>query len=443
LGAGWHMRRFSAAFLFFFVVSAARAEIVSFDFNSVSLVAFAQAIYRNVLHRDFVIAPDALSLDRKFSLSLRAIDSAKVPALVDGILLQQGVVSELRDGVYYLDLSRDARSALLRDRAVADGVSPYAGASGAPGSSAAPVGVSGASPGSSVPPVDPVHSGVVQRPVSDVSQVYESANRSVEFLVDVIKVAFGERAAVVAGGQVVLSGSEADVEKMFVLLRAIDRLPKMVDVSASWVEVTETGADQQGITVMANVLGAKLGLSLGVQSGAASVSLKGANFGLVLDALRSDGRFRQVSNSRIVGDDYQKMTLIVGDETPTIASTGKDNAGNTVQNVVYRASGVIVDVLPKVLGSGKVNLVIDGQISSFKATATGVVGSPTLIKRQVKTAVTVSDGDVLLIGGLNDSQDDLRSSGLSFLPAAWSLKNNTKTRTDLVLILSAKVSPPG
>ncbi|NHQ94307.1 type II secretion system protein GspD [Janthinobacterium lividum] len=434
------MKRFFAAFLLCAVALSARAEVVSFDFNSVSLVAFAQAIYRNMLRRDFVISPDALSLDRKFSLSLRAIDSGKVPALVDGILLQQGVVSELRDGVYYIDLSKDARSALQRERAVADGSLQHPGIQGASGPVAPPVAPSGAPAASSGPDADLSKVGGMQRSSADVSQVYESDNRSVDFLVDVIKAAFGDRAAVVAGGQVVVSGSESDVEKMFILLRAIDRLPKMVDISASWIEVTETGSDQQGISIMANVLGAKLGLALGVQGGSSAVSLKGANFGLVLDALRTDGRFRQVSNSRVVGDDYQKMTLIVGDETPTISSTGKDNAGNTVQNVVYRASGVIVDVLPKVLGSGKVNLAIDGQISSFKATATGVVGSPTLIKRQVKTSVTVADGDVLLIGGLNDSQDDQRSNGLSFLPAAWSLKNNTKSRTDLVLVLSAHVS---
>lgn len=437
------MRRFAAGFLLFVAALTARAEVVSFDFNSVSLVAFAQAIYRNMLRRDFVISPDALSLDRKFSLSLRAIDSSKVPALVDGILLQQGVVSELRDGVYYLDLSKDARSALSLEKKGAAGVSDSVGPQRPANVQKPVVGAVDGTGGPAGVDADAVKGGSLHRASGDVSQVYESDNRSVEFLADVVKVAFGERAAVVAGGQLVLSGPQPDVEKMFVLLRAIDRLPKMVDVSASWVEVTETGSDQQGISIMANVLGAKLGIALGPQSTTSAVSLKGTNFGLVLDALRTDGRFRQVSNSRIVGDDYQKMTLIVGDETPTISSTGKDNAGNTVQNVVYRASGVIVDVLPKVLGSGKVHLAIDGQISSFKATATGVVGSPTLIKRQVKTSVTVADGDVLLIGGLNDSQDDQRSNGFSFLPAAWALKNNTKSRTDLVLILSAKVSPPG
>jgi type II secretory pathway component GspD/PulD (secretin) len=160
---------------------------------------------------------------------------------------------------------------------------------------------------------------------------------------------------------------------------------------------------------------------------------------VVIDALNTDGRFKQVSNSRIVGDDYQKMVLTVGDETPTIGSSGKDNSGNSVQNIIYRPSGVIVDVLPKVLGGGKISLAIDGQISSFKPTVSGVTGSPTLIKRQVKTAVTVNDGEVLLIGGLNDAQTVDSSSGFAFLPSSWAARSGTKLHTDLVLILSAQV----
>ena len=85
---------------------------------------------------------------------------------------------------------------------------------------------------------------------------------------------------------------------------------------------------------------------------------------------------------------------------------------------------------------------IDGQISSFKATLNGVTGSPTLTKRQVKTSVTVGDGEVLLIGGLSDAQNDDRAAGLSFLPSSWSLKNRSRSNTDLVLILTASIVKP-
>ena len=167
--------------------------------------------------------------------------------------------------------------------------------------------------------------------------------------------------------------------------------------------------------------------------------MKNTNFELVIDALNTDGRFKQVSNSRLVGEDRTKLDLIVGDETPTVASTGSDNAGNRVQNVSYRPSGVIIDVVPKVLGSGRIRIEVDAQISSFKVTSTGVTGSPTLIKRQLKTTVALNDGEVIVLGGLDDSQTTNSTSALPFLPASWSLKSNDQVKTDLVLVMSARV----
>jgi general secretion pathway protein D len=69
-----------------------------------------------------------------------------------------------------------------------------------------------------------------------------------------------------------------------------------------------------------------------------------------------------------------------------------------------------------------------------------VRGSPTLIKRQVKTTITVSDGEVLLLGGLNDSQSSDGSSGLAFLPATWAVKSNNSTQTQFLLVLSARIN---
>lgn len=418
-------------------IANAAGQPVSINMSGVSLVAFAQATYKNLLGRDFVVTPDALALDRKMSVSLRSIELQQLPAFVEGVLSDQGIVVEFRDGVYYLrSMQSAARASVAAQQAV---VAP------SPSSS-----IQSSQPTISpvVAPVtnfaeyrsSPLSSSVGLAPGAD-AEVYFPVGRSTEFLAKVVVAAFGPSAAVVAGNQLVLTGTEAQLVKIRSVVRALDQLPKIVDVSASWVEVGETGGQQHGISVAASVLGAKLGGSLG-WIGSNALSLKSTSFSLVIDALTTDGRFRQVSNSRIVGDDYEKMVLTVGDETPTIGSTGSDNSGNAVQNVVYRPSGVIVEVLPKVLGGGKVSLSIDGQISSFKATLNGVTGSPTLTKRQVKTSVTVGDGEVLLIGGLSDAQNDDRSAGLSFLPSSWALKNRSRANTDLVLILTATVAKP-
>lgn len=412
---------------------------VTINLSSASLLAFAQATYKNLLERDFVIAPDALALDRKISVSVRSLSPQQLPVFIEGVLADLGISSELRDGVYYLRAAQSSRSAQAPVVSLSSEVATQSASSSA-AALYAPLNRLKSDDGY----VDGGYAGGIAdsssgRRRDDESEVYTPAGRSADFLVQVVTAAFGPRSAVAAGNQIVLTGSASELNKMRILLGALDQLPRMVDVSASWVEVTDNASSGRGISIMASVLGAKFGASLGSVNSASAISLRGTNFQLVIDALNTDGRFKQVSNSRIVGDDYQKMVLTVGDETPTIASTGKDNSGNSVQNIVYRPSGVIVDVLPKILGSGKINLAIDGQISSFKPTASGVTGSPTLIKRQVKTAVTVNDGEVLLIGGLNDAQTVDSSSGFSFLPSSWAARSGTKLHTDLVLILSAQV----
>ncbi|WP_092714043.1 type II secretion system protein GspD [Janthinobacterium sp. OK676] len=428
------MRKLFILFIWLPCVAFGAVQPVSIQLSSVSLVAFAQATFKNMLARDFVIAPDALALDRKLTVSVSSLDADRLPTFVEGILRDQGIASELRDGVYYLRAAQSSAAAPSAIRPAAVDV-PGSGSAlpvfdkSAPRPMRADIEDGAFDPGAVV----------AGRRRDHESEVYAPAGRSADFLVQVVAAAFGPRSAVAAGNQIVLTGSPSELNKMRILLGALDQLPRMVDVSASWVEVTDNASTGRGISIMANVLGAKFGASLGSVNSASAISLRNTNFQLVIDALNTDGRFKQVSNSRIVGDDYQKMVLTVGDETPTIASTGKDNSGNSVQNIVYRPSGVIVDVLPKVLGNGKINLAIDGQISSFKPTASGVTGSPTLIKRQVKTAVTVNDGEVLLIGGLNDAQTVDSSSGFSFLPSSWAARSGTKLHTDLVLILSAQV----
>lgn len=428
------MKKLFILFIWLPCVAFGAGQPVSIQLSSVSLVAFAQATFKNMLARDFVISPDALALDRKLTVSVSSLDADRLPTFVEGILRDQGISSELRDGVYYLRAAQSSASALSAIR-----VAPVDGPPGGsfPSFSDRPISRSVRADAEDVA-IDPVPGAVGRRPDVE-SEVYAPAGRSADFLAGVVAAAFGARSAVAAGNQIVLTGSASELNKMRILLGALDQLPRMVDVSASWVEVTDNASSGRGISIMASVLGAKFGASLGSVNSASAISLRGTNFQLVIDALNTDGRFKQVSNSRIVGDDYQKMVLTVGDETPTIASTGKDNSGNSVQNIVYRPSGVIVDVLPKVLGNGKINLAIDGQISSFKPTASGVTGSPTLIKRQVKTAVTVNDGEVLLIGGLNDAQTVDSSTGFSFLPSSWAARSGTKLHTDLVLILSAQV----
>lgn len=393
-------------------VSNAFAASVAFDFQAVSLVAFSQATFKSLLHRDYVISPDVLAMDKKITVSVGAVDQKNVPDFVEQILAAQGIAVSAKDGVYYLTQLKAAAPPVA-------GVGP-AVVEVARGPGALPVAA-----------IDAVGE----------SELYSPKNRSAEFVATALGSVFGSKTCVLAGASVVITGTPLELKRMRAVAGAIDVAPLSLDVSVSWVEVARSQGAARGVSLAVNVLGAKLGVTSGSVSSGGAVSITGAKFQAVLDALDTDGRFKQVSNSRVVGDDRETLSLTVGDETPTIGSAGKDNQGNSVQNIVYRASGVIVNVTPRALANGKINLAIDGQISSFKATVTGVSGSPTLIKRQVKTGVTVGSDEVLLIGGLSDEHGTDTVSGFSFLPQAWRFKNSSSSSTDLVLIVSAKALP--
>lgn len=433
------MRRFLSALILAPVLAVAAPSPspapVSLNFNATPLMSFGEAMFKAIMHRDFVVSPDVIGIDKRITINVKNIDAADLPRFVEDLLLREGIATTLKGGIYYLSLNRQATAD--------DPQGPPANSSATSGPFSSPVGrPSGSESSSAVLPADPlaVDHAPASRKDDDESVVYTPQNRDAEFMVVIANAAFGPRSAVRAGPHLVLTGSKAMLGKLHVLLDTADTAPKGLTVSASWIEVSRSDANSRGISLLAKVLGAKLGVSLGTINSGSAISIKNSNFELVIDALKTDGRFKQVSNSRVSGDDYEPMNVTFGDETPTVSSTGKDNAGNSVQNVVYRPSGVIVDVVAKVLGSGKVKIAIDGQISSFKATSTGVSGSPTLIKRQVKTTITVSDGEVLLLGGLNDSQSSDSSSGLRFLPAAWAVASNNSMQTELVLVLSARTN---
>lgn len=407
------------------------AEPVALNFNAIPLVQFAQSTYKIMMKRDFVLSSELLAMEKPISVSVRNISSEVLPKFVERILSSQGVSSVERDGIYYLSVA----SAEVGGRS---GATPIQ-LSGQIRSGQGSFGESG-----SVGAVerDDYSSNSNSRSgdqgLDDERNIYEPLNRKADFIALVLNAVFSSKPAVVSGGAVVISASKDRLQKVLTVAKGIDTAPHKVKVSATFVEVSTNASSGVGVSVIADLLGVKLGIKLGDTS-SGSLTLKGNSFQAVLDAITSDGRFRQVSNPTALVDDYEKTNVSFGDSVPTVSSTTLDKNGNPIQQIVYQQSGVLLDVTPRVLSSGRINLTVDGQVSSFSATTTGVTSSPTLSKRQVQTALTMDDGEILIIGGLNNNKTVNNESGFSFLPKSWSLKNENSANTDLVLILSASV----
>ncbi|HGD7618026.1 TPA: hypothetical protein ACI7A1_003606 [Escherichia coli] len=80
------------------------------------------------------------------------------------------------------------------------------------------------------------------------------------------------------------------------------------------------------------------------------------------------------------------------------------------------------------------DLKIQQQLSNFVTTETGVNNSPTLIKRDVTTEVSLADGDIILLGGLAEQKDSKASSGWSVFGSRTSESN----KTDIMVMLQVR-----
>lgn len=110
------------------------------------------------------------------------------------------------------------------------------------------------------------------------------------------------------------------------------------------------------------------------------------------------------------------------------------NNGTPVQSVEYKSSGVIFNVSPTV-HENNIDLNVTQQMSNFVTAETGVNNSPTLIKREVKTALSMADGDVIVLGGLAENKEAGGSSGFSFLSNWTKSKNSNTNKSEILLTL--------
>ena len=412
------MKNLIAAALFGMVTFSVAAKPIAFNFSKVDLNKFLDATYGEVLHKNYVQTPELMAQGKKVSVRISVEESELLPFLV-GFLDQLGVEQRETGGVVYL-----APKSLAAPQALQVSSAP---AMPVDLSSPLPVAFGGLQPVSTAPLVRKDY------------DVYTPVARTGEFICAFVGAMFSPGACHVSGPVVVLKLDTEDMDKLHPLLEKIDTVAGRVKINATFVEVTSTGRDGFGMSVLANVLGSQLGVTLGTPSSAAAISLKGTNFSAVIDAIKRDSRFKQIAAPSGAVYSGERFSIVTGEDVPTLGDIQLDNKGNTSQAVVYRPSGVILDVVPRVVrgtNGSRVEAVIKAQVSSFVATTNGVNGSPKLSKREVQTVQLLDDGEVLVLGGLNTSKTTNSTATFFGLPFGHGHEADS---TELLLILTASV----
>ncbi len=245
-------------------------------------------------------------------------------------------------------------------------------------------------------------------------------------------------------------------------IMALDRPSAQVAIEATIAEVTLNNDLQYGVQVFlkSESVGAgknKGSIGLFQQAGKVALSrvLPGFNLLLgsetdprvIIDALRGVTEVKVLSTPSVVVMDNKSATLQVGDEIPIVTRTAQsvtDPEAPVVNNVEFRNTGVILNVLPKITANGTINLVIEQEISSVVPGDAASL-TPTIAKRRISSTVSVTSGQTVLLGGLVSERQQRGRSGvpvlgdLPLIGDAFRSNTNRASRTELIVLIRPQV----
>ena len=138
--------------------------------------------------------------------------------------------------------------------------------------------------------------------------------------------------------------------------------------------------------------------------------------------LFSDADSKLIQNPSIRAVDGQKATLKIGDRIPVATGSFQPGIGGVGINPLvntqfnYIDVGVNIDVTPRIHANGEVSMkmVLDvSSVTSFQNI--GGISQPVIGQRKVEHEIRLKDGEINLLGGILQQENDKTLAGIPFL----------------------------
>ncbi|CAM6402508.1 type II secretion system protein GspD [Escherichia coli] len=242
------------------------------------------------------------------------------------------------------------------------------------------------------------------------------------------------------GDNLVFRGTRDELTRLQSLLPLVDIPSQRVSVTGYIYEVQGSKSEGSGLALVAKMLSGKFGISIGSEMSLGnSFTFSTSSLSAIYELFRTDNRFTVVSSPNLMVSSGKNASFSSGQQVPVLGSVSY-NDGTPVQSVTYRDSGVIFKLTPVVTGN-RIHITVHQELSSFVKTDTGISDSPTLLKREIDSTLVLNDGDVVVLGGLADSNDSDTKTGFSLLPKWFSQRSSENSKTDMVILLQVKKMP--
>jgi general secretion pathway protein D len=261
--------------------------------------------------------------------------------------------------------------------------------------------------------------------------------------------------------------TSTEFELVSAALKKLDIVPLQVFIEATIAEVTLNDTLRYGLewffdignsTITFNTTGVvtsqpKPNNLIFTQAPGFSYLFATSDVRVVLNALTQITDVNVISSPTLLVLDNEPARLQVGDQVPISvrSSTSVTDADAPVVNEIeYRDTGVILDIIPRVNSSGLVLLDIIQEVSDVaSSTATGATVtqtiSPTISQRRIASTVAVNSGETVALGGLiRDGKTNIVTGVplLSDIPVLGNLFKTTtdfQRRTELLVLLTPRV----
>jgi general secretion pathway protein D len=248
------------------------------------------------------------------------------------------------------------------------------------------------------------------------------------------------------------------------MLRKIDIIPLQVLIDATIAEVTLNDALAYGTQFFLGNSGVAGTLSSAASGATPTINTvaripigAASNFpgfvfnngtSEVLSALSAVTQLKVLSAPQVLVLDNEPARLQVGNIVPILTQSQQSTISANapiVNSVDYTATGVILQVTPRVNSGGLVTLDISQEVSDVSSPTTGNINSPTFDQRLIRTRVAVQDGQTVGLAGLIRDSDSEGNQGIPVLkdiPLLGSLvssQNNSRNRTELLVLITPRV----
>lgn len=285
----------------------------------------------------------------------------------------------------------------------------------------------------------------VQQELMDVIRQLDIPRHQV--LVEAIIVEVSDTAAKQLGVQYVLAGGNGSDIPFSVTNFPSDGTPNILAATGAVVVDEETsGEDSDALKALQSAAIDSLIGTAGFMGGFAGRGSDGTIFGVILNALKRDISSNVLSTPSIMTMDNQAASILVGQEIPiTTGETLGSANSNPFRTIERKDVGVKLEVKPQINEGGAVKLFIRQEVSSIFGPVSRDSGELITNKRQIETTVLVNDGQIIVLGGLIEDDEQLSVDKVPLLgdiPVignAFKSTDKSRKRTNLMVFLRPSI----